>query len=252
MSVFNGKCLFLDSMPTTDVQTGACSYGAGAYFHGDWLFHSFVMDKPEIRDLHINYKEIIAIVFAAKHWGHLWGSKHIILSDSTSVSIINKGTTKNSSIMSYSRESFLLSALCNFCITAVHITGHMNYIADAILCLHEASYLLKVFYFLQSHYGLLLFNWLLLLHMSVYSWNFLFLGTLDAILAKDLQNEVLYYQSHTFSENTKHTYKSHIDSSARFCLFYEHTSYPINHFQYWLVCCICCQIFKTRFCQTIC
>ena len=111
LSVFNGKCLFLDSMPTTDVQTDACSYGAGTYFHGSWLYHSFVMDKPEIRDLHINYKEVMAVVFAAKRWGHLWSNKHIIiLSDSAStVSIINKDTTKNtknSTIMSCLRVSY--------------------------------------------------------------------------------------------------------------------------------------------------
>ena len=44
LSVFNGKCLFLDKLPTIDVQTDACTYGAGAYFHGDWyslLCHEF-------------------------------------------------------------------------------------------------------------------------------------------------------------------------------------------------------------------
>ena len=65
-SVFNGKHLFLDKLPTIDVQTDACTYGAGAYFHGDWHYHSFVMDTPEVRDFHINYKEVMAIVLAAK------------------------------------------------------------------------------------------------------------------------------------------------------------------------------------------
>ena len=35
LSVFNGKYLFLDRLPTTDVQTDACIFAAGAFFGGD-------------------------------------------------------------------------------------------------------------------------------------------------------------------------------------------------------------------------
>ena len=66
LSVFNGKCLFLERLPATDVQTDASTYGAGAFFRGDWFHHSFVMDSPSLRNLHINYKEVLAIIFAAK------------------------------------------------------------------------------------------------------------------------------------------------------------------------------------------
>ena len=160
LSVFNGKRLFLDKLPTIDVQTDACTYGAGAYFHGDWYYHSFVMDTPEVRDLHINYKEVMAIVLAAKRWGHLWSNKHIVIqSDSTTaVSIINKGTSKNTVVMQHLRGLFWSSAIFNFRVTAIYIPGHMNCIADAISRLHEAHYLLKAYKFLLPHYGLLLLN----------------------------------------------------------------------------------------------
>ena len=59
---------------------------------------------------------------------------------------------------------------------------------------------------------------------------FCFLGTLDVILAKDLQNEVFYYWSHTFSENAKRTYRCHIDFHARFCLFMTIPTVPATTF----------------------
>ena len=105
----------------------------------------------------------------------------------------------------------------------------MNCIADAVSRLHEAHYLLKAYKFLLPHYGLLLLNWPLLLHMSTYSCSFLFFRyTLDSILAKDLQYEVFYYRSHTFSEYTKHTYKSYIDSYTRFCLLMNIPAVPAS------------------------
>ena len=159
----------------------------------------------------------MAIVFADKRWSHLWSNRHIIIhSDSTSaVSIVNKGTTKNSTLMSFLRELFWLSALYNFRITAVYIPGHMNYIADATSRLHQASYLLKIFYLFH-----LLFN------MSVYSCSFLLFRYFGFYFPKDLQDEVFYYRSHTFSENTKRTYESHIDSYVTFCLLMNIPAVP--------------------------
>ena len=49
LTMFNGKGFFLEKMTTTDIQTAAYTYAAGTYFHGDWLYHFFVMNKPEIQ-----------------------------------------------------------------------------------------------------------------------------------------------------------------------------------------------------------
>ena len=57
LSSFNGRQVFLDKVPTIDVQADACSIGAGAFFRGDWLYHSFIFDAPKVSMLHINYKE---------------------------------------------------------------------------------------------------------------------------------------------------------------------------------------------------
>ena len=128
--MFNGKCLFLERLPATDVQTDASTYGAGAFFRGD---------------LHINYKEVLAIILAAKRWGHQWRNHHVIIQsdNTTAVSIINKGTSKNPIIMGFLRELFWLSAIFNFRITAMHIPGISNPIADSISRLHDPLYLIK-------------------------------------------------------------------------------------------------------------
>ena len=125
LSVFNGICLFLERLPATDVQTDASTYRAGAFFRGDWFYHSFVMDSPSLRNLHINYKEVLAIIFAAKRWGHQWRNHHVIIQsdNTTAVSMINKGTSKNPIIMGFLQELFWLSAIFNFRITAMHIPG---------------------------------------------------------------------------------------------------------------------------------
>ena len=73
--------------------------------------------------LHINYKEVLAIVLAAKQWGSKWCNQHVIIySDSTTaVGIINKDTCRNPIVMHYLRELFWLSAIYNFQIIKPHI-----------------------------------------------------------------------------------------------------------------------------------
>ena len=177
LALFNGKCLFLDRIPTTDVQADACAFGAGAFFRGDWAYHSFVMDNPAVRDLHINYKEVLAVVLAAKQWRSKWCNQHVIIySDSTTaVGIINKGTCRNPIIMHYLRELFWLSAIYNFGITASHIPGIENAIADAISRLHDSEFLFKACkYFAHlSHGNVFFLSHPLVCHMSVLSYYFL-------------------------------------------------------------------------------
>ena len=87
--------MFLEKCPTTDLQTDASKFVAGAFYRGDWLHHAFTFDSPSVRDLHIlNYKEVLANIHAAKHWSKDWSNKHMIISpdNTTAVSIINKGT----------------------------------------------------------------------------------------------------------------------------------------------------------------
>ena len=77
--------------------------------------------------------------------------------------------------MHYLRELVWLSAIYNFRITASHIPGIENAIADAISRLHEPEFLFKVFkYFAHlSHGNVFFLSPPLVCHMSVLSCYFL-------------------------------------------------------------------------------
>ena len=49
-----------------DVMTDSCFVTAGGYFRGDWFYYNFSLDNPAWSPLHINHKETLAIVLAAK------------------------------------------------------------------------------------------------------------------------------------------------------------------------------------------
>ena len=76
---FNGTHMFLDTFPTFDVQTDACPLAAGAFFRGDWLCHNFWCDSTRWVSLHINHKETLAIILAAKRWSTRWANQHVII-----------------------------------------------------------------------------------------------------------------------------------------------------------------------------
>lgn len=170
LKIFNGTRLFLDMVPTVDVATDACSLAAGGYFRGDWFYHNFTLDSPLWSSLHINHKEALAIVLAAKRWGRLWANQRIIIhsDNQAAVQMINKGTTANAVIMQELRSLFWLSALYNFHITAVYVEGAKNTIADAISRLHERKRLLGFYRFICDASSPALANGIpLAAHMSV-------------------------------------------------------------------------------------
>ena len=149
---------------------------AGAFYKGDWLYYVFACDSPQYKDLHINFKEVLAIYFAALRWAHCWSNKHIIIyTDSkAAMHIINKGSTFNPIVMDALRRMFWLSALFNVKLTARHISGQCNIIADAISRIHEFKYLMYFYHILQGLYpSSLLHNMPLGRHMPLLSFLFL-------------------------------------------------------------------------------
>lgn len=172
LHVFNGKQFFLEDRPTVDVMTDSCSLAAGGYFRGDWFYFHFSLDNPTWSQLHINHKETLAIVLAAKRWGHVWANHRVIIysDNQAAVQIINKGTTGNEVIMQELRELFWLSAMYNFHITAIYLEGFRNTTADAISRLHERGHLLVFYSFLQARFAPgVVDNTVLTDHMSPYS-----------------------------------------------------------------------------------
>ena len=59
-----------------------------------------------------------------------------------------------------------------------------------------------------------------------------FIGTLAALVPKELELEVFNFRLNIFSESTKKTYKVHIDTTyTRFCLFMCFPSVPATSFR---------------------
>ena len=173
---FNGKRLFLDTMPIVDVQTDACPVAAGAWFRGDWIYSNFQMDAgPSYDSLHINHKETLAIILAAKRWATSWANKHVIVQtdNQAAAHIINKGSTQHPSVMNELRTLFWLSAEYNFRITAEYLPGSENVLADAVSRLHSPQHLQWFYTHLLSLLPCHIVNNISLLqHMSINSLNF--------------------------------------------------------------------------------
>ena len=78
------------------VHTDACKAAAGIFYEGDWFYVHWKKDCPEYYDLHINYKEVMAVVLASEKYARNWANADITVITDSSVAkaIINKGTCK--------------------------------------------------------------------------------------------------------------------------------------------------------------
>ncbi|MEW8544940.1 MAG: reverse transcriptase domain-containing protein [Candidatus Thiodiazotropha sp.] len=167
LETFNGKSAILDQQPLFSVFTDACDDAAGGSFYQDWFYFNWAQDLPEAATLHINEKEVLAVVLAAQRWAKFWVNKRIILhSDNmVTVSCVNRGTSRNKLVMRCLRRLFWLSASYNFHLTARYLKGCLNVAADSASRLHSPGYLQTLLPF--TDYSPL---WL---HMSSQSLHFL-------------------------------------------------------------------------------
>jgi len=132
---FNGISLIKTSPWISDpllLSTDACNTGAGGYFNGQFfhspfpapIFHRFGDD--------INTLELLSIMVALKLWGTaLRGLRFILHSDnSNSVQALNSGRSRTLGMQLCLREIWFLSSLYDFEMSAVHIPGRQNSLAD--------------------------------------------------------------------------------------------------------------------------
>jgi hypothetical protein len=150
---FNGTVYYRICNQTT-VHTDACNVGAGMFCGGDWEYVNWQQDMPIANKLHINYKEVMAVVWAAHKWASKWVNLDVIVvTDSTvAKAIINKGTCRNKFVMGALRQVFWLSAKFNFKLRAIHVPGCINNIPDAISRLHEVGQVLRLHSLLSNWY----------------------------------------------------------------------------------------------------
>jgi len=164
----NARRIWLMSTEIYMVDTDACSLAGGAFCGGDWLYSHW---RGDMSSHHINTKELAAVVLAARRWSHLWsGHKVIIRTDNTvTQAVINNGTALNHTCLMLLKEIAHLALHFNFTITAIHIPGRTNILADCISRLHERSQICKL-----AHLLCIPLNHLNCTnHMSHSSWQFI-------------------------------------------------------------------------------
>ena len=142
---FNGV-VYYHKCDQINVHTDACNTGAGMFCMGDWHYINWCKDIPAVNKLHINYKEVMAIVLSAIQFADRWCNLDVVVvTDSTvAKAIINKGTCKNKYVMQALRKLFWLSVQYNFRIRAIHFPGSINEFPDCISRLHEPGQVLRL------------------------------------------------------------------------------------------------------------
>ena len=136
LSDFNGKSLFVDSHLTADYEihlftdaSGSIGYGAilgNQWFNGKW--------STWWTSQNIMLLELYPILLAVQVWGcELQNKRLLIHTDNESlVPVLTKHTSKHPIIMILVRKLVLLCLKINLVLTAEHIAGKENNIADAL------------------------------------------------------------------------------------------------------------------------
>ena len=109
--------------------SGSTEYGV--FYLGEWFDGSWSVAQ---QSQSIAYKELFPIVLSCCIWRDRWRNLRVQFNcdNQSVVAIINSGTSRDSHIMKLVRELFLRAARLNFTITAKHVPGKDNGIADAL------------------------------------------------------------------------------------------------------------------------
>lgn len=135
LNEWNGRSFFLqpDWTPSPDFElyTDASGAGWGAYHAGRWMQGKWLADQESHS---IEWKELYAIVIACATWGVRWSKLRILFhcDNSAVVACLAKGHSRSPSVMSLIRQLFFVCARLNCTVSAVHIAGANNSIADAL------------------------------------------------------------------------------------------------------------------------
>ena len=90
------------------------------------------LNAPVMDDTSINYLELVAIYLALKRFAGQWRDQHVLCyTDNTqAMSAVNRGTSVSKESMCVIRQIFWICALYNIYLSARHIAGEVNLLAD--------------------------------------------------------------------------------------------------------------------------
>ena len=142
---WNGISILRDeslTQPVHEIWSDASgSWGAGAFWGSEWLQLQW---PPAIQPYQIAIKELIPITLACALWGSNWkGTRVRVNCDNEAVvAVLNSGYSRDPFLMHLLRCIFFFCARFDFCLSAEHIPGHLNVLADAI-SRNDAPYFLS-------------------------------------------------------------------------------------------------------------
>ena len=83
LHAFSGV-VYYTRQPEHILHADACTEAAGMFYNGDWQYVVWSKDWPHANPLHINYKEVLAVVCAARIWAPWWQDSTVhVYTDST-------------------------------------------------------------------------------------------------------------------------------------------------------------------------
>ena len=132
---WNGLSMMLNlrrSNPDITITSDASGvWGCGAYSSVAWFQYQW---PPSYKDHHITIKELLPIVIATAIWGIDWTNKSILCrcDNEAVVHIINTGTSKDPEVMGLMRCLHFIAAKFNLLLSATHIAGVENSLANAV------------------------------------------------------------------------------------------------------------------------
>ncbi|XP_065177334.1 uncharacterized protein LOC135807904 [Sycon ciliatum] len=136
LTIWNGKSFFLvdewTPAPDMQLQTDASgTHGYGAFYNGRWLRGEWTAQNE---NENIEFKEMYAIIVACATWGSEWSRRRIQFQcdNKAVVDCIRSGTCRSPPVMTLIRALYLLCIEHDFLVSAVHIPGVTNTVADAL------------------------------------------------------------------------------------------------------------------------
>ena len=105
---------------------GCAAFSGSEWFQFEW--------SSSTAAYQITVKELLPIVMAMAIWGPQWHNKSILsrCDNEAVVCILNTGTSKDPTVMGLMRCLHFITAKFNILLSAVHLAGKANGLADAL------------------------------------------------------------------------------------------------------------------------
>lgn len=138
---YNGINMMQHTSPDFSVQLDSCLTGCGGIYDNEYYGTEFPSDIVNLAR-NITELEMLNIVVATQLWGNKWTGRSIRIQcdNEPCVYVLNTGRSRNTFLLTCARKIWMVSARHDFVISAVHIKGSDNTVADALSRRHMGNH----------------------------------------------------------------------------------------------------------------